>query len=81
MLYLLGNDATGIREVSRSNADFSIKRVGSSLVVDNDTDGQFTLVLSAMDGRIVRSLNACSEDSADTDNLHQQPRSQRPRRE
>ena len=44
--------------VSRSNADFSIKRVGSSLVVDNDTDGQFTLVLSAMDGRIVRSLNA-----------------------
>lgn len=58
VLYLLGNDATGIREVSRSNADFSIKRVGSSLVVDNDTDGQFTLVLSAMDGRIVRSLNA-----------------------
>ena len=58
VLYLLGNDATGIREVSRSKADFSIKRVGSNLVVDNDTDGQFTLVQSTMDGRIVRSLNA-----------------------
>jgi hypothetical protein len=58
VLYLLGNNATGIREVSRSKADFSIKREGSNLIFDNETDEQLTLVMSAIDGRIVRSLNA-----------------------
>lgn len=58
VLYLLGNDATGIREVNRSKADFSIRRVGSNLVFDSDFDSQQTVVVSAMDGRIVRSLNA-----------------------
>lgn len=58
VLYLLGNDATGVREVSSTKTDFTIRRVGNNLVFDNATDGQMTLVVSAMDGRIVRSLNA-----------------------
>ena len=58
VLYLLGNDATGIRELSRTKLDFSARRVGSNLVFDSETDGQQTVVMSTMDGRIVRSLTA-----------------------
>lgn len=58
VLYLLGNDATGIREVSRTKTDFTVRRVGSNLVFDNETDGELTLVVSAMDGKVVRSLDA-----------------------
>lgn len=58
VLYLLGNSATGIRELSRTKADFSVRRVGSNLVFDSETDGQQTVVMSTMDGRIVRSLTA-----------------------
>ena len=57
VLYLLGNGATGIREMSRTKADLSIKRVGSSLVVESDTNEQQTIVMSTMGGRVVRSLN------------------------
>ena len=58
VLYLLGNDATGIREINRTKTDFSVRRVGCYLVFDNETDGELTLVVSAMDGKVVRSLNA-----------------------
>ena len=58
VLYLLGNSATGTRELSRTKADFSVRRVGSNLVFDSETDGQQTVVMSTMDGRIVRSLTA-----------------------
>ena len=58
VLYLLGKDAAGIRELSRSRADFTVRRVGDNIVIDNDSGDQLTLVLSAMDGRIVRSLTA-----------------------
>ena len=56
VLYLLGNGATGIRELSRSKVDSSVRRVGNNLVFDSETDGQQTLMMSTMDGRIVRSL-------------------------
>ena len=56
VLYQLGGDATGIREVSRTKAELSLKRVGSNLVIDNDSDEQQTVVMSTMDGRVVRSL-------------------------
>lgn len=56
VLYLLGDGATRIRELSRTKAGLSVKRVGSNLVIDCDTDEQQTIVLSTMDGRIVRSL-------------------------
>lgn len=56
VLYLLGDDAAGIRELSRTKAELSVKRVGSNLVVDSDSDKQQTIVMSTMDGRIVRSL-------------------------
>ena len=58
VLYLLGNDATGIREVSRTKTGFSVRIVGCNLVFDNETDGELTLVVSAMDGKVVRSLDA-----------------------
>ena len=58
VLYLLGNGATGIRELSRTKVDFSVRRVGSNLVFDSESDGQQTVVISTMDGRIVRSLTA-----------------------
>lgn len=58
VLYLLGNGATGIRELSRTKVDFSVRRVGSNLVFESETDGQETVVMSTMDGRIVRSLTA-----------------------
>ncbi len=58
VLYLLGNDATGIRELSRSKADCIVRRVGDNLVIDNDSDSQQTIVMSTMDGRVVRSLTA-----------------------
>jgi hypothetical protein len=58
VLYLLGNDATEVRELSRNKVNFQIKRVGSNLVFDSETDGQQTVVMSTMDGRIVRSLSA-----------------------
>ena len=58
VLYLLGNGSTGIRELSRNKADFCVKRVGSNLIFDSDSDGQQTVVMSTMDGRIVRSLTA-----------------------
>jgi len=32
--------------------------VGCNLVFDNETDGELTLVVSAMDGKVVRSLDA-----------------------
>ena len=58
VLYLLGNDATGIRELSRTKVDFTVRRVGTNLIFDSETDGQQTVVMSTMDGRIVRSLTA-----------------------
>lgn len=58
VLYLLGQEATGIRELSRSKAGTSVRRVGSNLMVDSDFDGQQTFVMSTMDGRVVRSLTA-----------------------
>lgn len=57
VLYLLGNSATGIRELSRTKASLSIKRVDNNLIVDSDSNEQQTVVMSTMDGRIVRSLN------------------------
>ena len=32
--------------------------MGCNLVFDNETAGELTLVVSAMDGKVVRSLNA-----------------------
>ena len=58
VLYLLGGDATGIREMSRTKAELSVKRVGSNLVIDNDSYEQQTIVMSTMDGRVVRTLIA-----------------------
>lgn len=58
VLYLLGNGTTGIRELSRTKVDFAARRVGNNLVFDSETDGQQTVVMSTMDGRIVRSLTA-----------------------
>ena len=58
VLYQLGGNASGIRELSRTKADLSVKRVGSNLVIDSDTDEQQTIVMSTMDGRVVRSLTA-----------------------
>ena len=58
VLYQLGSDATGIRELSRTKADISVKRVGSNLVIESDSDEQQTIVMSTMDGRVVRSLTA-----------------------
>ena len=57
VLYLLGNSATGIKEMSRTKSAFSIKRVGNSLVVESDTNDQQTIVMSTVDGRVVKSLN------------------------
>ena len=57
VLYQMGGDVTGIRELSRTKADLSVKRVGSNLVIDSDTDEQQTIVISTIDGRVVRSLN------------------------
>lgn len=56
VLYLLGNGASEIKEVSRSKFDNPIRRVGNDLVFESDSDGQQTLVMSTMDGRVVRSL-------------------------
>lgn len=58
VLYQLGGGATGIREMSRTKAELSLKRVGSNLVIDSDSDEQQTIVMSTMDGRVVRSLTA-----------------------
>lgn len=58
VLYLLSNDATGIKEMSRTKAELSVKRVGSNLLIDSDSDEQQTIVMSTMDGRVVRSLAA-----------------------
>lgn len=58
VLYLLGNGATEIREVSRSKSNNPVRRVGNDLIYDSDSDVQQTLVMSTMDGRIVRSLTA-----------------------
>ena len=58
MLYLLGKGPTRIREVSRSKTENPVRRVGNNLVFDSDTDGQQTLVMSTMDGKVVRSLPA-----------------------
>lgn len=57
-LYLLGNGTTGIRELSREKASLSINRVGNELIVENATNEQQTIVMSTMDGRVVRSLTA-----------------------
>jgi hypothetical protein len=58
VLYLLGNGATGIRELSRSKVDFLVRRVGCNLVFESETDGQQTVVMSRMDGSVVRSMTA-----------------------
>ena len=58
VLYQLGGGATRIREMSRTKAELSVKRVGSNLVIDSDSDEQQTIVMSTMDGRVVRSLTA-----------------------
>lgn len=58
VLYLLGGGATGIREMSRTKAELSVKKVGSNLVINSDSDEQQTIVMSTMDGRVVRSLTA-----------------------
>ena len=58
VLYLLGNGTTGIKEVRRAKADIFVSRVGNDLVFDSDSDGKQTLVMSTMDGRVVRSLPA-----------------------
>ena len=58
VLYQLGGGATGIREMSRTKAELSLKRVGSNLVIDSDSDEHQTIVMSTMDGRVVRSLTA-----------------------
>lgn len=58
VLYLLGKETTGIRELSRTKAGLSVRKVGDNLVFDSDSDGQLTLVMAAMDGRVVRSLTA-----------------------
>ena len=44
--------------MSRTKAELSLKRVGSNLVIDSDSDEQQTIVMSTMDGRVVRSLTA-----------------------
>lgn len=56
VLYLLGNGVSEIREVSRDRAVLLARRVGNNLLFDSDSDGQQTIVMSTMDGRIVRSL-------------------------
>ncbi len=58
VLYQLGGDATGIREMSRTKAELIVKRAGSNLVIDSDSDEQQTIVMSTIDGRVVRSLTA-----------------------
>lgn len=56
VLYQLGGDGTGIRELSRTKADFFAKRVGNNLVMDSDSGEQQTIVMSTLDGRVVRSI-------------------------
>lgn len=56
VLYQLGGDVTGIRELNRTKANLSVKKVGSNLEIDNNSDAEQTIVVSAMDGRVVRSL-------------------------
>ena len=56
VLYQLGNNATGIRELSRAKARVVVRRVGNNLEIESDSDGQQTVVMSTMDGRVVRSL-------------------------
>ena len=58
VLYQLGGGATGIREMSRTKAEISVKRFGSNLVIECDSDEQQAIVMSTMDGRVVRSLTA-----------------------
>ena len=56
VLYQLGKDATGIKEVSRSKAAIAVKRAGENLEIESESDGQHTIVMSTIDGRVVRSL-------------------------
>ena len=58
VLYLLGNETNDIREMRRSKANCIVKRVGNNLIFDSDSEGMQTIVVSTMDGRIVRSLTA-----------------------
>jgi len=57
VLYLLGNGTTGIKEMSRTKSGLSIKRIGSNLMVESEINEQHTIVMSTVDGRVVRSLN------------------------
>lgn len=56
VLYQLGKDATGIKEVGRSKAAIAVKRAGENLEIESESDGQHTIVMSTIDGRVVRSL-------------------------
>ena len=58
VLYQLGNGTNDIKEIRRSNANCIVKRIGNNLVFDCDSEGLQTVVVSTMDGRVVRSLTA-----------------------
>lgn len=56
VLYQLGNGTTDVKEISRSKVDFAIRRVSNNLVVDSETNEPQTIVMSTVEGRVVRSL-------------------------
>lgn len=64
VLYRIGSSATNIEEVRRTAAEMSVKRVGNDLIVESNTNEQQTIVMSTMDGRVVRSLTAKQGNNA-----------------
>lgn len=58
LLYQLSKGSTGIKELSREKASLAVNRVGNNLIFDCHTNEQQTVVMSTMDGRVVRSLTA-----------------------
>jgi len=58
VLYLLGNNTTDIKEVSREKAGLSIEKVGSNLIVNNTQNGNQVVVVSNMGGQILRNVKA-----------------------
>ncbi|MBO4906559.1 MAG: hypothetical protein J5486_05940 [Bacteroidaceae bacterium] len=58
VLYQLGGAGSGVSELSRTKAGLSVRRIGNELVIDCNSDEQQTIVMSTMDGRVVKSLTA-----------------------
>ena len=58
VLYLLGENTTNVREISRQKAVLSIERVGNNLIVNNTQNTDQTVVVSNMAGQIFRQAKA-----------------------